>query len=73
MPTTRNKRTRGRKKLTPAEYVFLTGDDSGIELTGRDAARVKVMRRNPDAWLMFGDRTANELLEEYPEYAEHSD
>jgi hypothetical protein len=71
MPSTRHKRTRNKKGLKPWEYAFLTGDESKIEPGSRDAARLEVMKRDPDSRLMFGDRTANELIKEYPQYAKH--
>ncbi|MDA3897494.1 MAG: hypothetical protein PF482_15265 [Desulfobacteraceae bacterium] len=68
MPTTRKRQRRAGKSLKPAEYAFLTGDDSEILPGTRDAARLRILRTDPDAWLVYGDRTANQLLHEFPEY-----
>lgn len=69
MPSTRHKRARSRQALKPWEYAYLTGDMSGIEPGSRAEARVRVMQRDPDGYLLFGDKTANQLLQENPEYA----
>lgn len=70
MPTKRNKRIRAKHGLYAWEHAFLTGDTSDIEPGSRAEARLRVMRRDLDGYLMFGDRTARELLELYPEYKE---
>lgn len=73
MPTTRKRRTRIKQSLKPWEYAYLTGDDTGIAPGSRAAARLAVMRENPDGWLMYGDRTGRQLLAEYPEYRRQND
>ena len=69
MGTNRKRRTRAAKRLEPWEWAYLTGDESLLRPGIRDAARLATMRRDPDAWFMFGDRTGRQLLQEYPEYA----
>lgn len=63
----RKKTSATRRTLRPHELAFLTGDLNHCR-TRRDIARVEVMRQDPDAWLLFGDRTANQLYEEFPEH-----
>ncbi|MDA3918975.1 MAG: hypothetical protein PF690_18685 [Deltaproteobacteria bacterium] len=68
MPTTRKRQRRTAKALKPWEYAFLTGDDSEILPDTRDAARLKILKTDPEGWLLFGDRTASQLLKDFPEY-----
>ena len=70
MPTKRRKRIRSRKSLTPAEYAYVTGDESKIEPRSRDAVRLQILKTEPDGRLLAFDRTRNELLKEFPEYAD---
>lgn len=68
MPTNRTKRTRSRAELKPWELAFLTGQDDPT-LEGINRGRLEFLRRDPDSYLLFGDRTANQLLAEFPELA----
>jgi|GEM_PF-4382562 len=68
MPTNRKRYRRTAKALKPWEYAFLTGDESGIKPGSREAAKLKILRTDPDGFLIFGDRTARQLEEEFPEY-----
>jgi hypothetical protein len=73
MATNRKRRTRAAKRLEPWEWAFLTGDESLLRPGTRDAARLATMRRDPDSWFMYGDRTGRELLAEYPQYRRQTD
>lgn len=68
MPTNRQKRTRSRADLKPWEYAFLTGQDDPT-LEGINRGRLEFLRRYSDSFLLYGDRTARELLAEYPDIA----
>ncbi|MFN2269048.1 MAG: hypothetical protein ABR533_12285 [Desulfonatronovibrio sp.] len=68
MPTNRKRQRRSIKALKPWERAYLTGDDSDIIPGSRAAARLITMRDDLDGWLMFGDRTGRQLLQEFPEY-----
>ena len=68
MPTNRKRKRRTNKPFMPWEIAFLTGDESGIRPDTRDAARLRTMRNGPDAFLLYGDRTARQLLKDFPEY-----
>ena len=68
MPTNRKRTRRTTNPLKPWEEAFLKNDESFLRPDTRDAARLKTIKADPDAWLLFGDRTARELLKEYPEY-----
>ena len=73
MPTNRKRKRRAINALFPWEYAFLTGDESTLRPGTRDAAKLSTLRRNPDGWLLYGDRTANQLREEFPEYFKKND
>jgi hypothetical protein len=68
MPTNRKRKRRGARNLQPWEYAFLSGDESGLRPGTRDAAKLETMRAGPDGFLIAGNRTARELLKEFPEY-----
>jgi len=68
MPTTRKRQRRTAKELKTWEQAFLTGDESLLRPNTRDAARLSALKSDPDGWLLFGDRTARQLLKDYPEY-----
>jgi len=66
MPTNRKRKRRTAKALKPWELAYLSGDDSDIQPGSRAAARLKILRTDPDGWLVYGDRTARQLKKEYP-------
>ena len=68
MPTTRKRKKRTINALQPWETAFLTGDESVLRPGTRDLARLSVLRSDPDGWLLFGDRTARQLLKDFPEF-----
>jgi len=68
MPTTRKRKRRAINALHPWEYAFLSGDESTLRPGTRDAARLKTLKADPDSGLLYGDRTARELAEDFPGY-----
>jgi len=68
MPTNRKRKKRIVNALMPWEHAFLTGDLSRLRPGTRDAAKLKTMKSDPDSFLIGGDRTARQLLEDFPEY-----
>lgn len=68
MPKKKRKRQKTAKALKPWELAFLTGDESGLRHGTRDAAKLKIVKADIDSFLIYGDRTARQLLEEFPEY-----
>ena len=68
MPTTRRRKKRTAAALQPWETAFLTGDESLLRPGTRDAAKLKVLRSDPDGFLIYGTRTSRQLLKDFPEY-----
>ncbi len=68
MPTTRKRKRRTAKALKPWEFAYLTGDESTLRPGTRDIAKLKTMKADPDSSLLYGDRSARELIKDYPEY-----
>ena len=68
MPTTRRRKKRTAAALQPWELAYLTNDESVLRQCTRDAAKLKVLRTDPDGWLIYGTRTSRQLLQDYPEY-----
>ena len=68
MPTTRRRKKRTAAALQPWEEAFLKNDESFLRPNTRDAARLRTIKADPDGFLLFGDRTARQLLADYPEY-----
>ena len=68
MPTNRRRKKRTINALLPWELAFLTRDESILRPGTRDAARLSVLKSDPDGWLLFGDRTSRQLLKDFPEY-----
>ena len=68
MPTTRRRKKRTAAALQPWELAYLTGDESVLRPGTRDAAKLKVLRTDPDGFLIYGTRTSRQLLKDFPEY-----
>ena len=68
MPTNRRRKKRTAAAFQPWEQAFLIGDESVLRPGTRDAARLSVLKSDPDGFLLFGDRSARQLLKDYPEY-----